>query len=368
MIKNNKWKLIISSILIVLPTLFGIIVWDELPEQMAIHWGIGGDADGFAKPLAVVLLIPVILLVLYWAGLFITFKDTKQKAQSEKALNLIFWIMPVISLFSNGIIYATAFGMELNVSALMFVLIGISFMIIGNYMPKIKQNQTLGIKIRWTLLNEENWNATHRFSGKVYVAAGVLSLFGVFLPIAAVPFAFITIILLAVIPVVLYSYLYYKKQLREGKITNEDYKLPAHSKTYTVIISIIVGAIILLAISVCFTGNIKMLWHTDSFTVEASYNEDLVIKYSDIESVEFRENAELGERVIGFGTPRLSVGLFHNKEFGNYTRYTYTQCDACVVLTLKDNKTVVLSRPDTAQTQGIYEEILGRWNQFKEAN
>ena len=46
----------------------------------------------------------------------------------------------------------------------------------GNYMPKLKQNYTIGIKVPWTLNSEENWNMTHRMAGKVYVVAGVISI------------------------------------------------------------------------------------------------------------------------------------------------------------------------------------------------
>ena len=45
MIKQNKWKILISSIVILLPMLFGLIMWNRLPEQMAIHWGLAGEAD-----------------------------------------------------------------------------------------------------------------------------------------------------------------------------------------------------------------------------------------------------------------------------------------------------------------------------------
>ena len=60
----------------------------------------------------------------------------QNKNQNKKAMNLIFWIMPVVSLFSNGVIYATAFGMELDVIRLMPLLLGLMFVFIGNYMPK----------------------------------------------------------------------------------------------------------------------------------------------------------------------------------------------------------------------------------------
>ena len=72
----------------------------------------------------------------------------------------------------------------------MTVLIGVIFTIIGNYLPKCKQNYTIGIKIPWTLNNEENWNKTHRFAGWLWTVCGILIMltgffggFRVFLPI-----------------------------------------------------------------------------------------------------------------------------------------------------------------------------------------
>ena len=96
---------------------------------------------------------------------------------------MIFWILPVVSLFTNGIMYRTAFGKEFDLAVFVPALLGVMFIFIGNYLPKVKQNRTLGIKISWTLNNEENWNKTHRFGGKVWVVGGLIMLFSVFPPI-----------------------------------------------------------------------------------------------------------------------------------------------------------------------------------------
>ena len=57
-----------------------------------------------------------------------------------------------------------------------FCIIGVMFIWLGTYMPKLKQNYTIGIKVPWTLNSEENWNMTHRMAGKLYVVAGVISI------------------------------------------------------------------------------------------------------------------------------------------------------------------------------------------------
>ena len=212
MIKQNKWKLLISSILILLPCLFGGIVWNSLPDQMATHWGADGEVNGWSGRLFAVLGLPIILLAFHWICILITMKDNQSNQQHKKVFGLIFWIIPVISLYVNGMIYATAFGVRLNLFMLLFALIGIGFMVIGNYLPKTKQNRTFGIKISWTLATEENWNQTHRFAGRLWFIIGLLCLPAAFLPEILRPFALFALILGAVIPPILYSYLFYKKQ------------------------------------------------------------------------------------------------------------------------------------------------------------
>ena len=169
MLKKNKIKVIISSIIILLPALFGIIMWNDLPDIITTHWGADGNADGLSGKVFAVFGTPIILLIFHFVCLLFTSLDKKQKDQNQKALGMVFWILPIISLFANGIMYRAAFGKEFDLAFFMPAMLGVMFIFIGNYLPKVKQNRTLGIKISWALNNEENWNKTHRFGGKVWV-------------------------------------------------------------------------------------------------------------------------------------------------------------------------------------------------------
>lgn len=211
MIKNNKIKLIISSIIILLPILAGFVLWDKLPDKMIIHWGIDGKADGYAsKPFAVIFL-PVFLLAMHWICMLGTSLDPRNKNQSKKVFGMIFWICPIISLVTNGVVYLASFDREFDPSKTIMIIIGITFILIGNYLPKCKHNYTIGIKISWTLHSEKNWNATHRFSGKLYVIGGFLILASAFLPVKiAFGVMFAVFVAMMVIPIV-YSYSYHKK-------------------------------------------------------------------------------------------------------------------------------------------------------------
>ena len=95
---------------------------------------------------------------------------------------------------------------------------GLLFMIIGNYLPKVKQNNTIGIRVVWTLQDEENWSATHRFSGKLWMASGILCMLcGLFEESMAALVLYIVSIMAAAIISILYSYLFYKKKLATGE-------------------------------------------------------------------------------------------------------------------------------------------------------
>jgi len=212
MIKKNLKALIISSIIILLPIIAGLLLWDQLPERFATHWGVDGQPDGWAgKPIAV-FGMPLFILAIQWIGVFVTAADPKNKNQTNKAFTVVLWITPAISLLGAGMIYGTALGMETNVNMLMPFFMGILFLFVGNYLPKCKQNHTIGIKLPWTLENEENWNATHRFGGKIWVAAGILVLFCGFLPENWSMAACLVVISTAVVVPCVYSYLYYRKQ------------------------------------------------------------------------------------------------------------------------------------------------------------
>ena len=88
---------------------------------------------------------------------------------------------------------------------------GITFIIIGNLLPKIKPNRTLGIKLPWTLKSEENWFATHRFGGKLWVVGGFGFLAMTFIPSQIASWLLIAVIAVMVLIPVLYSYIYHKK-------------------------------------------------------------------------------------------------------------------------------------------------------------
>ena len=173
-VKKYRTTIIITTLITLLPILFGLIVWNRLPEQIATHWGANGQADGYSGKAFAVFGIPCILAVLQLFVSFITLNDPKRRNIHKKPLTLTFWIIPVMSVIVNGITYAAALGMEIEVGIIISILVGILLIALGNYMPKLQQNYTIGIRVPWTLNSTENWNRTHRLGGKMFILGGFL--------------------------------------------------------------------------------------------------------------------------------------------------------------------------------------------------
>lgn len=357
--KKNKWKIILSCILTLLPMLFGIIFWDALPEQMATHWGIDGNVDGTSSAYIAVFLLPCILCLTNIFCMWCTSFDKNNSNQNAKAFGIIFWIMPLLSFFTNGIVYATAFGKEININMLLPIEMGIMFALIGNYLPKCKQNYTLGIKIKWTLENEDNWNATHRFGGKVWFFGGLLLLFCVFLPKKImIPTVLISMLPMVFAPV-FYSYLYYKKQANAGTYTKKNLSDIPFGKKGKAITVIAISLIFSVVAFLMFTGEITISYNDDSFTVDTFLYNALTVDYDSITSVEYREDFDFGSRTYGVGSAKILAGNFTNDEFGNYILYSYTRNNTVVIIK-SDKKTLVINGIDTNATKEIYETLSSK--------
>ena len=357
MIKNHKWKAIISSVVILLPMLFGLAVWNQLPDNMVSHWGSDGVADGTAPKAFMVFGLPLIMLALQWLMLLVSaFWD--KRPQNDKIAKISYGIIPVASLAVNFSIYSVALDKEWNLFVLIPVFIGAMFVFIGNYLPKTTRNRTMGIKLRWTMGNDENWNKTHRLGGKIWFWGGLVIIATALLPFKVTIAAMIAMILVSTIVPTVYSYSIYKKHKAEGI----EYEPVFNQKSDKVAkwVSMVIVPVTLIAVAVLmFTGNIEVTYTETDFKITASYMDDLTVRYEDVDSVEYREDFSVGHREMGFGSPRLSMGTFQNEEFGRYTIYAYTQGEGAVVLKQGEKVLVIVGR-NAEETKLIYDTLSAR--------
>ena len=217
LIKKNFRTLVITSLVLLIPVIVGLLLWDQLPEQIPIHWDINGEVDNWSSKTFAVFGLPAFLLAMHWVCLIASTADPKSANYNSKMLRLMLWICPVIGLILTTFVYGAALGYDFSIEVVMPLLVGAMFIVVGNWLPKCKQTYTMGIKLPWTLASEAHWNATHRFGGKVWFFGGVVTMLtairGNFWILMVILFAMV------ILPTV-YSYRYYAKYERDGQ--NED--------------------------------------------------------------------------------------------------------------------------------------------------
>ena len=214
MLKKYGKTLIITTIVIMLPVLAGVILWNRLPEQLPTHFNAAGEADGWSSKAFGVFGLPLILVVFQWLCTVGSLKmDPKAENLEGKVFSLVLWITPVLSIVMNALVYCTALGMDMNVQIIVPLLIGLLMVIIGNWLPKCKPTWTLGIKLPWTLAAENNWNRTHRFAGPVWVVCSMVIMLCALIGGAFLWVMPATFVVMIAAPTV-YSYLLFKGKIK----------------------------------------------------------------------------------------------------------------------------------------------------------
>lgn len=208
--KNKNW--ILPFLMCFVPVLIGVMVYPKMPEMMPVHFNFEGTADNFASKEFALFGLPLIMAALFLFCVFATNSDPKQNNYSEKLLTFTFWVIPILSILISVMIICISLGMEIRVNIFVPVLVGIVMIVVGNYLPKVKQNYTMGIKMPWTLNSKENWRKTHRFGGFVFVAAGFWMILSVVLGIQGW-ISMVPVLAAGILPMI-YSWLLYVK---EGK-------------------------------------------------------------------------------------------------------------------------------------------------------
>ncbi len=357
MLRKNKLPLILSSLIILLPFLVGILLRLFCPEVIASEWSEAASGGFWNAKITLFLFSTVLFLAVHWICAYFILKDEKNQKQSDKILSLGLWIVPVFSLVGGCTIIEAATGKDFGFGFITQLIFSTMFFILGNYMPKCKPNHSIGIKLPWTLHSEENWNKTHRVTGMLWVAGSVTMFLFLMVFESGFVSKILPILLIMMVGPLLFSVLYYRKQVKEGSVSQIEKGLtsPAN-RSFTS--SSVLGAIIVVIVAVIFiSGTIEYRFDEEFLTIKANYWEDVTVSYAEIDSVEYRENDLIGKRVMGFSSFSILMGEYDNSEFGAYTRYSYSNCKSCVVVRA-DDRVLVLNKRDETATREFYETLL----------
>lgn len=176
--------MIISFALSILNLIASLIYIPTLPDTVPTHFDMNYqvDAVGFKW----IMLVPAFLPLLVSLGILLELKLRKKDYPNRKPLQITMLILTIFFICVNIFLLWSMQGEAVigakmehmpHIGYLLILAFGLLFIAMGNFFPTITQNKTLGIKISWTLNNEQCWKLTHRFGGKVFVIAGFLLVF-----------------------------------------------------------------------------------------------------------------------------------------------------------------------------------------------
>ena len=150
-------------------------LYPSLPETIPIHWNAAGEIDGWGSKttLFALNLLPVGILALL--ALIPKIDPKKENFIKHKNVYQPFSALMVFFMIGvNWMCILAAMGIELPVSTILMLAMGVIFILLGNYMPRIRPNYTFGIRTPWTLASETVWKKTHRVGGYVFVVSGII--------------------------------------------------------------------------------------------------------------------------------------------------------------------------------------------------
>ena len=201
-------------IIVSLPFIYLAYIWNELPSKVPLHWNIHGEIDRYGDK-SELLIIPFLLpLLVYLIFLVVPKIDPKKKLHKMggKFQTIKFILTTFMSILALFIIYS-AKNQSITNSNYIVLIVGVLFIVLGNYFKTIKPNYFIGIRTPWTLENDDNWKETHKLGGKLWFVGGILIvILSLFLNTSLNFTVFLIITGVIVIIPVVYSYLHYRNK------------------------------------------------------------------------------------------------------------------------------------------------------------
>jgi len=214
---STRTTTIIVLLLLVAATAAGLLLWNRLPDQMASHWDINDQVNGYMPKVWGVFLMPLISLGMFVLFLAVPAIDPLKAniAKFREAFNLFIVLIVAFMLYIHGLTLAWSLGNTgFKMSTSMLPAMGLLFIFLGYMLRKAKRNFFIGIRTPWTLSSDTVWDKTHQLGAILFTASGVLAfLGGIFGGMTAFWFLFVPLIG-STIFLLFYSYVLYQREIR----------------------------------------------------------------------------------------------------------------------------------------------------------
>lgn len=210
---SNKTSLIVSSCLVAVMLIAGIVLYARLPDPVPSHWNAAGEVDGYMSKFWGVFLLPLVTVVL--APLFLVIPQIDPlKANIAKFRGVFNWFIVgfvVYMLFIYGLTLASALGYQFNMTHLLLPVVGLLFIGVGYMTGRAKRNFFIGIRTPWTLSSETVWDETHNLGSKLFMIGGAVTIVSAFLGEAGIWLMLVVMLIVVFVPIV-YSYILWQRE------------------------------------------------------------------------------------------------------------------------------------------------------------
>lgn len=180
----KKTKFVLPVLLLVMSFVVGALVYSKMPEQVVTHWGTNGEANGFMGRFWGVFFVPVLMTLLYFFLYFVPKIDPRHQNIEQfrdsynRFLNILILFLFTIHLYS----IAWNLGQRFDIGYILSIALAGLFYSIGMMVEEVKPNWFIGIRTPWTLSNDTVWQKTHKVGSRLYKAAAIFCLLGLFFP------------------------------------------------------------------------------------------------------------------------------------------------------------------------------------------
>ena len=208
-IKKELWIWLIM----ILPLSYLAYVWPTLPDIVPTHFGIDGQPNDWSHKTLLIYLVPGMVVGIYLLFTVIPMIDPKGKISNMGGKYFLFKLFMILFMSALCfIIINAAITKTIGNGNMVFLLVGGLFAFMGNYMQAIKPNYFIGIRTPWTLESEMVWRKTHLFGGKLFFAAGLLTMVLPFMLKGSFHYVFVAIVLVAALVPMIYSFILFKQE------------------------------------------------------------------------------------------------------------------------------------------------------------
>ena len=232
--KTLRW------ILCILTVLSTVIMLFILPKTVPVHFDINGVADRWGSKFEL-LLLPVILIVCAFSidPLLKSYRKKAEKTENEKekaehlanakVLNItgivimfLFFIMNIVTLYTTYVQVTPNNNLpEIDILRVVGFIMGISIIVLGNYMPKTRNNRNIGFRFYWTMYNDVTWSKSNKLASYVLMIAGAIAaICSLFVPGEFASFLSIGALMISLPIIMIYAYIVYRDEKRKDNEAN----------------------------------------------------------------------------------------------------------------------------------------------------